>query len=240
MIRALMVVVLAAGCTGDPKPKSGAPSGDPAPSATNPQPTPEPAATTAAPSAPTEPATKQPTSAEPTTAQPTTAEPTTAEPTTAEPTTAEPTTAEPTASPWDDALRQRLATRAFEGAPPVIPHVLDKTTKDCLSCHARGAKVAGKNVPRLSHAEYIACQQCHVSAAGPMQAEPPTLAPPATVSRTERIIAFPGAPPVVPHREFMREACGSCHGADGLEGLRTTHPERRSCQQCHVGYEPGL
>jgi hypothetical protein len=32
----------------------------------------------------------------------------------------------------------------------------------------------------------------------------------------------------------MREACASCHGPSGKRGLRSTHPVRASCQQCHA------
>jgi len=32
----------------------------------------------------------------------------------------------------------------------------------------------------------------------------------------------------------MREDCMSCHGPQGLFGLRTPHPDRPSCLQCHV------
>jgi cytochrome c-type protein NapB len=46
--------------------------------------------------------------------------------------------------------------------------------------------------------------------------------------------AWPQAPPTMPHRTLMREDCLSCHGPQGLFGLRTPHPDRRSCTQCHV------
>jgi cytochrome c-type protein NapB len=32
----------------------------------------------------------------------------------------------------------------------------------------------------------------------------------------------------------MRDDCMSCHGPQGLFGLRTPHPDRQSCLQCHV------
>jgi len=32
----------------------------------------------------------------------------------------------------------------------------------------------------------------------------------------------------------MRQDCTSCHGVTGLPGLRTPHPERFNCQQCHA------
>ncbi len=43
------------------------------------------------------------------------------------------------------------------------------------------------------------------------------------------------APPVVPHKVFMRENCVACHtGPAAREEIRTTHPERVRCRQCHV------
>jgi cytochrome c-type protein NapB len=32
----------------------------------------------------------------------------------------------------------------------------------------------------------------------------------------------------------MRSDCMSCHGYEGRLGIRTTHPWRNSCQQCHA------
>ena len=46
---------------------------------------------------------------------------------------------------------------------------------------------------------------------------------------------YPGAPPSLPHPVFMREDCLSCHDGDAdREEIRTTHPERTRCLQCHV------
>ena len=43
------------------------------------------------------------------------------------------------------------------------------------------------------------------------------------------------APPVMPHRVFMRENCLGCHAGPGArEEIRTSHPERENCRQCHV------
>ena len=47
--------------------------------------------------------------------------------------------------------------------------------------------------------------------------------------------ATPGAPPRIPHRVLMRENCVACHDGPGArEEVRTTHPERWRCRQCHV------
>ena len=42
------------------------------------------------------------------------------------------------------------------------------------------------------------------------------------------------APPVMPHSTLMRVNCLACHGPNGYRGLRTTHPERLNCVQCHA------
>jgi cytochrome c-type protein NapB len=45
----------------------------------------------------------------------------------------------------------------------------------------------------------------------------------------------PLAPPTIPHKTFMRENCTACHsGAAAREEIRTSHPERTRCRQCHV------
>ena len=42
------------------------------------------------------------------------------------------------------------------------------------------------------------------------------------------------APPEIPHRTFMQERCESCHGVNGRDAIRSTHPWRQSCEQCHA------
>ena len=50
--------------------------------------------------------------------------------------------------------------------------------------------------------------------------------------------ATAGAPPRIPHRLLMRENCVACHdGPAAREEIRTDHPERDRCRQCHVPVE---
>jgi cytochrome c-type protein NapB len=50
-----------------------------------------------------------------------------------------------------------------------------------------------------------------------------------------RAAALPGGPPVMPHPLFMREDCEACHAGPGARPeIRTSHPERARCRQCHV------
>lgn len=152
---------------------------------------------------------------------------------------------EPTAlesqSPEDRALalEARRSRRAYDGAPPTIPHEIDQRQyPDCLACHEKGATIAGKRAPRMSHVRFDSCTQCHVVGTAPRPlpvgqlltaSEFAGLEAPAGGER-----AYPGAPPTIPHPTFMREQCSSCHGTGGLHGLRTSHPDRQSCTQCHA------
>ena len=42
------------------------------------------------------------------------------------------------------------------------------------------------------------------------------------------------APPTIPHQVFMHERCNSCHWVSGRDAIRSTHPYRESCEQCHA------
>lgn len=136
-------------------------------------------------------------------------------------------------------LEGRRQRRAYDRAPPVIPHAVDQRGfPDCLACHERGATLAGRVAPKISHARYDSCTQCHVVAASPQPwAEPPALTDNGFVGSSPAVHgerAWAGAPPTIPHATNMRSQCQSCHGPGGLHGVRSTHPWRQSCTQCHV------
>ncbi len=135
------------------------------------------------------------------------------------------------------ALSSRAERRAYDGAPPTVPHAIDQVRAGyCLSCHAEGMRLGDRVARRISHPPYAQCTQCHVASEGPLRAA--GIAPPSTFAGLrghaggER--AWPGAPPTIPHTTLMREDCASCHGPAGPVGLRTSHPERGSCTQCHA------
>ncbi len=45
----------------------------------------------------------------------------------------------------------------------------------------------------------------------------------------------PEGPLLIPHPLTMRENCLGCHGEQAVpERLRTDHPERQRCVQCHI------
>lgn len=139
-------------------------------------------------------------------------------------------------------LARREQRRAYDGAPPTIPHPIDtRAEPNCLVCHEHGAKIGELIAPAMSHLPFSNCPQCHAEGGFPAAAAVAGRVPPLTESEFEPLPfggqgkrAWPGAPPVVPHRGFMRQRCDSCHGVTGAFGLRTPHADRQSCQQCHV------
>lgn len=134
----------------------------------------------------------------------------------------------------------RAERRAYDGAPPVIPH--RNFGIDCVACHsAEGMEVDDVGFAPPSPHELTPgmsaisrCRQCHVFV---------------TTEAVFRDNDFeglrqdlrhgarlhPSAPPVIPHKTFMRENCLACHaGPAAREEIRTSHPEGLRCRQCHV------
>ncbi len=138
-----------------------------------------------------------------------------------------------------EALERRARNRAYDGAPPTIPHpIAQRDWPNCMTCHGEGMRIAAQTAPAICHTTMQSCVQCHVVSNGPVPGAPPagaltetnTFAGLDAPAHGER--AWPGAPPTVPHPTLMRARCESCHGAYAL-GLRTSHPWRQSCTQCH-------
>lgn len=143
---------------------------------------------------------------------------------------------------YEAALQKRRAGRAFEGAPPTIPHPAGQgSAKECRVCHDLGARIGNLYAPPMSHPPYAMCTQCHVAASQGVPVDE-TLSAAAQVesnfegvrSAVAPLLMMPGAPPQIPHPSFMRESCNSCHGPAGTPGLQTSHPERVNCVQCHA------
>lgn len=134
----------------------------------------------------------------------------------------------------------RAQRRAYDGAPPAIPHKPFQMT--CVECHnSRGMSVDGVGFSPPSPHESTAglsltsrCQQCHVYAeVDSLFVESDFSGLPQNLRHGERL--HPLAPPVMPHSVFMRENCAACHsGAAAREEVRCTHPERTRCLQCHA------
>jgi cytochrome c-type protein NapB len=139
------------------------------------------------------------------------------------------------------------ARRAYPGAPPVIPHAVDEREafgKACLACHGSGGWVARFEAyaPVTPHPELISCRQCHVPQASTLASGGGEGRVRGSVSDWQTIkprplhqSAMPGSPPPIPHALQMRENCRACHAGPGaVAELRTTHPERVTCRQCHA------
>ena len=135
------------------------------------------------------------------------------------------------------AMEQRATLRAYEGAPPVIPHAIaDLNIQSCRACHAQGLHAGDKVAKMVSHTYLTNCTQCHVEAAGPLlgtDAAPPNSFHGFRSSGYGGTRAWAGAPPVMPHTTFMRTNCISCHGEHGYDGWRPDHLSRTNCVQCH-------
>lgn len=141
------------------------------------------------------------------------------------------------------ALEQRAARRAYDGAPPVVPHLIAQdSAAACLACHGPGLIIKDRVASKISHPAYTSCTQCHVPAVGPrIPVQETALLEPITTNQfvglnapLKGTRAWPKAPPTVPHSTLMRSDCNSCHGPQGLFGLRTPHPDRQACVQCHA------
>jgi len=132
----------------------------------------------------------------------------------------------------------RASRRAFNGAPPVIPHLVEKTSSAaCYACHGRGMRIGDRVANRMSHPFLANCTQCHaVPPPKPfteqvVPAENTFVGLPAPMKGQR---AFSGAPPTIPHSTWMRQQCLSCHGnKGGWAGIQSTHPWRTQCLQCH-------
>lgn len=156
--------------------------------------------------------------------------------------------------------------RAFPGAPPRIPHALrpeEFRTDACRTCHERGGYSLrfAAYVPVTPHPERgiclqchvgedalmgipvpgadpnARCPQCHLAGGGPVRSEvsatwPTSVWPPVPPRTPDR------DPPPIPHDLLFRENCVACHaGPAAVEEIRTAHPERADCRQCHLGFD---
>ncbi|MFT6081488.1 MAG: cytochrome c-type protein NapB [Planctomycetota bacterium] len=133
----------------------------------------------------------------------------------------------------------RAKRRAYDGAPPVIPH--QNFGAACLSCHKAGMSVPGVGYAPMVPHDHVEipgamsrCRQCHVFAATDQVFRGNDFVGLAQDMRLgSRSHEF--APPVIPHPLLLRENCLACHsGPAAREEIRCSHPERTRCQQCHV------
>ena len=146
--------------------------------------------------------------------------------------------AQPSLQPVSQQDRQKR--RAFDGAPPVVPHQAFGVA--CVTCHTE----TGKEIPTVGIASanphlgsqqqgaFANCKQCHLFANSSAQfVDNSFRGLTHAVESAER--THPGAPPVTPHSVAMRSNCLACHtGVAARPEIRCTHPERTNCRQCHL------
>lgn len=142
-------------------------------------------------------------------------------------------------------LESYYALRAYPGAPPAIPHDVDPAwlrTQACNTCHARGGWVADQRAyaPVTPHPHYRNCMQCHVDGADGALFVANDFQPADRPSIDQQALAWDDAgtratsPPPIPHALQLRGNCLACHaGPAAVTEIRTTHPERANCRQCH-------
>lgn len=157
--------------------------------------------------------------------------------------------------------------RAYPGAPPRIPHGLSPDefrTGACRSCHARGgySRRFAAYAPVTPHPELGMCLQCHLGEDRVMGLAPPDADPNARCPlchgqsggppRPEAASTWPGTswpalparvrdrpPPPIPHDLQLRGNCLACHsGPAAVAEIRTSHPARADCRQCHITVDP--
>jgi cytochrome c-type protein NapB len=135
--------------------------------------------------------------------------------------------------------QNRASRRAYNGAPPIIPHSIQNTNDAaCYACHSNGMQMAGLKASVMSHQFLANCTQCHASPPpAPFQTIDSEVATnfvglPAPKAGQR---AYSGAPPTIPHSQWMRQNCLACHGSpNGWAGMESTHPWRTNCTQCHA------
>ena len=115
-------------------------------------------------------------------------------------------------------LDDKYAGRAYPGAPPPMPHLVDEedlNSEGCLQCHGEGSFVPRMQAyaPITPHPEQTACWQCHVA-----------IRPPDADTTTEETHdPESGAPPpAIPHEVELTRNCLGCHSI----------PRRQAVENC--------
>lgn len=119
-----------------------------------------------------------------------------------------------------------------------VPRTPHPELSDCLQCHTPDAHLLGVSLPGREANDI--CRQCH--AMGATRGQPPAAHRawgdvdwrPAPWPPLDPVRAS-GTPPPIPHDLAMRGNCGTCHaGQSAIAEIRTAHPERSNCRQCHM------
>lgn len=137
-------------------------------------------------------------------------------------------------------LKDYYKNRAFPGAPPSIPHVVESECNmgdnACLKCHENGGFVEKFKAytPVTPHPQLTNCRQCHVPELTSGNFKPNGFDKNLVLGAGNNN-ALLGSPPTIPHQLQLRENCLACHaGPSAPAEIRVSHPERVNCRQCHV------
>lgn len=132
--------------------------------------------------------------------------------------------------------QQRAENRAYEGAPPQIPHAVeDQTPESCLACHESGmVDENNKSAPVSPHpVTQKNCLQCHVPRLSDKKFKESQFKGLRIEGRLAK--ANPLGPPHIPHRIQDRENCQACHLSETApKAIVPRHGNRSNCLQCHV------
>ncbi|MCB1159715.1 MAG: nitrate reductase cytochrome c-type subunit [Leptospiraceae bacterium] len=135
----------------------------------------------------------------------------------------------------DSFREKRYTNRAYEGAPPTIPHSVEEWGREnCLSCHEEGkAAREGKLAKVTPHAFQLSCRQCHVPSVSNSQFQKTDFVGYRLTGVLNKVQAL--SPPYIPHRLQDRKNCIACHLSESSpEILKPAHGLRVNCLQCHV------
>ncbi len=133
-------------------------------------------------------------------------------------------------------LRVRAKRRAFDGAPPVIPH--KSFGMACNTCHTTEGKalptigMAPANPHDSQSASFSNCKQCHLFSLTDRLFVKTTFQ---GIRQQHRPAGLAYRAPVIPHSTAMRTNCAACHtGPAARPEIVCSHPHRTNCVQCHV------
>jgi len=124
-----------------------------------------------------------------------------------------------------------------DGPPPVIAH--EDYGAACVKCHTlEGRTVPGMGaispLPHTDARTLDRCVMCHVYAVVEGTFRESAFVRPDFAPLTGTAGEL-DPPPTIPHRLVLRANCTACHAGEGAdEAIRTDHPERERCTQCHV------
>jgi len=140
---------------------------------------------------------------------------------------------------------KRESLRAYEGAPPVIPHSINRTTSDyCLVCHEKGVIFEAEAVVMnqknaqakiTPHPQWVNCIQCHGLRIDDSKFRKNKFMP-------YRITSTPftktkdneGTPPAMPHMLQNHDNCIVCHlSKTAYATIIPEHGETEGCPLCH-------